>query len=255
MTHRPGRSAAFISQLAAVTALACVTTLAASAARATTVTDGSGILNTFSGSPYSPDLNAVSASAVFNSNDVFLSATMAGAIGLTAAKSQAHGGTDQGIYIWGVDRGAGTALLDHPTGLTDTSTPIGAGVNFDAFIDLNNLFNGTGDGFVVLLDEHANFVSKTDLAAGSVTFSGDTINVVVPLSLLPGQGATVADYGYNIWPRLNGIQSNALVASFLPSDHDFNASAVPEPAAWALMIMGFGMAGGMVRARRRVAAV
>jgi hypothetical protein len=29
-------------------------------------------------------------------------------------------------------------------------------------------------------------------------------------------------------------------------------SAVPEPATWALMIAGFGMAGGAIRARRRV---
>jgi hypothetical protein len=30
-------------------------------------------------------------------------------------------------------------------------------------------------------------------------------------------------------------------------------TAVPEPAAWALMIVGFGMAGGLLRARRRTA--
>jgi hypothetical protein len=30
-----------------------------------------------------------------------------------------------------------------------------------------------------------------------------------------------------------------------------SGTAVPEPAAWALMIVGFGMAGGMMRARRR----
>jgi hypothetical protein len=30
--------------------------------------------------------------------------------------------------------------------------------------------------------------------------------------------------------------------------------AVPEPASWALMIMGFGMAGGLMRAKRRQAA-
>ena len=31
------------------------------------------------------------------------------------------------------------------------------------------------------------------------------------------------------------------------------SAAVPEPAAWALMIVGFGMAGGLLRARRRFA--
>ena len=31
--------------------------------------------------------------------------------------------------------------------------------------------------------------------------------------------------------------------------------AVPEPASWALMILGFGMAGGLLRARARLVAV
>jgi hypothetical protein len=29
-------------------------------------------------------------------------------------------------------------------------------------------------------------------------------------------------------------------------------SAVPEPGAWALMILGFGLAGGALRTRRRL---
>ena len=33
-----------------------------------------------------------------------------------------------------------------------------------------------------------------------------------------------------------------------------NAAAVPEPASWALMIGGFGMAGGMLRRRRTAVA-
>ena len=33
------------------------------------------------------------------------------------------------------------------------------------------------------------------------------------------------------------------------------ASAVPEPATWAMMITGFGLAGGAIRSRRRMAAV
>jgi hypothetical protein len=33
------------------------------------------------------------------------------------------------------------------------------------------------------------------------------------------------------------------------------AAGVPEPAAWSLMIMGFGLAGGLLRAKRRTQAV
>lgn len=36
---------------------------------------------------------------------------------------------------------------------------------------------------------------------------------------------------------------------------DFKDGAVPEPASWALMITGFGLAGGTLRRSRRAAAV
>lgn len=35
-------------------------------------------------------------------------------------------------------------------------------------------------------------------------------------------------------------------------DISFNIAAVPEPSAWALMILGFGMVGGALRSRRKV---
>lgn len=42
---------------------------------------------------------------------------------------------------------------------------------------------------------------------------------------------------------------------FTLDDVSFNGAAVPEPATWALMIMGFGTAGAMLRRRRLVPAV
>ena len=36
---------------------------------------------------------------------------------------------------------------------------------------------------------------------------------------------------------------------------DFKDGAVPEPASWALMIAGFGLAGGTLRRSRRAVAV
>ena len=38
------------------------------------------------------------------------------------------------------------------------------------------------------------------------------------------------------------------------TSYDFEVAAVPEPGAWALMIVGFGGVGAMVRRRRMVAA-
>jgi len=40
----------------------------------------------------------------------------------------------------------------------------------------------------------------------------------------------------------------------LLDDVKLDIGAVPEPATWALMIGGFGMAGGMLRRRRAAAA-
>lgn len=225
------------------TALACAAALAAPAAQATTVVEGQGFLPSYTGPSPAPDLDALSASATFNGDNIFLSATMAGAIGTTT----------QGIYIWGVDRGAGTELLAHPTDLTDTNVPIGQGIPFDAFIFLDNL----GHGKVFLLTPGPDPTLSgppTDLAAGAVTISGNTISVAVPRFMLPGQGAAVADYGYNIWPRFNDIGSNNRVTDFLPDDRNFQGSAAPEPASWALMIAGFGLAGAAVRRRRRALA-
>ncbi|RSU53175.1 hypothetical protein BRX43_03910 [Sphingomonas sp. S-NIH.Pt15_0812] len=36
---------------------------------------------------------------------------------------------------------------------------------------------------------------------------------------------------------------------------NFSASALPEPASWVMMILGFGLAGGMLRRRRALVAL
>ena len=232
-----------LTRLAA--AAICFATISASAANATTVTEGpQAFLPSYTGPTPAPDLDAISASATYDGGAIYLSATMAGAIGTTP----------QGIYIWGVDRGVGTDLLAHPSVLTNTTPPVGQGVKFDSFILLDN----TGSGTVFLLTAANPDVllagAPTPLAAGSVTISGSTISAVIPRSMLPSQGFDIADYGYNIWPRFNDISGNTRVTDFLPDSSDFKASPTPEPVAWALMIVGFGFAGATLRARRALTA-
>ena len=59
-------------------------------------------------------------------------------------------------------------------------------------------------------------------------------------TLIRGQGDTAH------CPKCGGIE--------LLKQFSVPAAAVPEPAAWALMILGFGGAGAQLRRRRRIAA-
>ena len=170
--------------------------------------------------PHDPDLDVVSASASISGGDVVLSANLDGTVGSTA----------NALYVWGVNRGAGTAGFG----------ALAPGVLFDAVVVLN-LSPG---GVVVSLGGPGGGA----LDSGAVTISGEDITAVVPLSLLPSTGFATSDYLYNIWPRAPGT-GNSHIADFAPDDASFAAS-VPEPTAWAIMILGFGLTGAALRRRR-----
>jgi len=196
-------------------------------AHATTAIDpANDFPGTFSG-PQNGDLDVRSVSARQDGTDVTLSALLGGAVGTTSGS----------VYVWGVNRGAGTE------GLLAGAPPVGAGVFFDAVVVL--LPNATGQ---VLAFNGANPPTTTVLSAGAVTVSGDSISAIIPFSALPSTGFTTANYLYNLWPR-SGLGSNVQIADFGPDASSF-AADVPEPGAWALMILGFAMIGGAVRRRR-----
>ena len=213
----------------ACAALAAALAVAASAvpAQATTITDPLGdFLPTFTG-PHDGDLDVLTASAAINMASVTLSATLDRAIGTTPGA----------IYVFGINRGAGQPLL------TLGAPPVGQGVNFDAVAVLNP----AGGSVLNLLLPTA--VGPTPLT--NVSFSGSSLTAVIPFSLLPSNGFSTSQYLYNIWPR-SGLGQNVQIADFAPDASSFRAS-VPEPAAWGLMLAGFGLAGATLRRRRRAA--
>ena len=200
-------------------ALALAACIAASPVQATTIADPSGdFLPTFIG-PNNGDLDVVSFSAKLVGTDFLLSAMMDADLGLTPGA----------IYVVGVNRGGAGAPFA-PNGLP--------GVLFNSVVIL--MPDATG---VVNLIPGA-----TPLAAGAVTVSGDTISALVPLSLLPSTGFTPDQYGFSIWPRL-ATGDFTSIADFAPNDSTI--AVVPEPGAWALMLLGFGALGAMIRWRRR----
>lgn len=186
------------------------------------VTDARGdFLPTFGGNPAtSADLDVLAANVFYNpGTDTFtLQATLDGNVGTTAT----------GLYVWGVNRGSGTAGFAG-IGLN--------GVLFDRVV----LVRPDGTGTVA---------GAGNLAPGSVVISGKTITATVSGSLLPSTGfANKLDYTWNLWPRNTAFAGTAALADFAPDNADFNATAVPEPASAALLIGGLGLM-ALFRSRR-----
>jgi hypothetical protein len=208
--------------LAAILAIA----IAAPVAAVTRTDAANDYLPTYTGVK-NGDLDVLNFSAIRAGSGVVLSSTQNGAVGTTAG----------GIYVWGVNRGAGTAGFGVSLGLDK--------VLFDAVVVL--LPNGTGR----VVTFGASTV-VTALAAGAVTVSGNTITGTVPYALLPSSGFTTGRYGYNLWPRIGG-GTVANIADFAPNNATITSGAVPEPASWALMVAGFGLV-GIARRRATLAA-
>jgi hypothetical protein len=184
------------------------------------ITDRPGdFLATFAGSSASTDLDVLSASVFYNAGtDVFtLTATMSGAVGSTAT----------GLYVWGVNRGAGTPGFA-ANGIT--------GVRFDRVVLLRPDGTGTVAG-------------AGALPGGSVMLSGNTITATVSGSLLPSTGfANKLDYTWNLWPRDSAFAGFTAISDFAPDNANFTATPVPEPGTAVLSMLGLG---GLLAWRRR----
>jgi hypothetical protein len=179
--------------------------------------------------PQAGDLDVLSVGVRRSATTFTLSSTLAADIGTTPG----------GFYVWGINRGLGTARF--VAGVPS----VGAGVLFDSVLLLRP--NGTGN-FNDLITPGNSFA----LAPGAITIKGATISGVVSIASIPSTGFSAADYTFNLWPRAPGA-GNTFISDFAP-DASNVASFVPEPASWAMLIAGFGLTGAALRRRRLAAA-
>ena len=195
---------------------ALIPILLSSPAVATTVTDPVGdILPSFTGTG-SPDLDVTSFSVNFDhtTSNFTLAATFAGPINPSLA----------GFYVIGVD--TGTGAIKPFAGIGEPN------VIFDQVIIVQK--NGTAT------------VGANSLVTA---LSGNMFSVTVPLAFLPSTGASPGLYGFNIWPREGStVTGNQQITDFAPNNALL--TAVPEPATWLSMLLGFALVGGALRFRR-----
>lgn len=209
-----------------------------SAAGATSVSDPLGdFLGTFKDA-HAADLDVTAASVTFSNNTFHLSATVAGNVRAT---------TPGAIYVWGIDRGHGEAVLNQG------ANPVGAGVKFDSVVVF------LPDGSVVLSQINTKdglFGGFTPLTTGNI--SGDTLTVDLSLDTLRalpgGDGFDIRDLQFNFWPRTGAnVRDGREVSDFAPGDADGVGStfSIPEPGTLTLMMAGLA---GIGATRRRVRA-
>jgi hypothetical protein len=166
--------------------------------------------------------------------------------------------------------GAADAAIDR-----FTATSASAGVL--GFMDFDSsLFNGTSDQFIAntmmtdihFVDPIGGFVINTPGPAGDGTFFNSSGPSILPTN---GAGFTGGDSSNGVWLCCGVVASEVILGPFdsggggiesaISGDKFTDVSwsmtalgaSVPEPASWALMILGLGAVGASLR--RRSAAV
>jgi hypothetical protein len=179
------------------------------------------------------DLDVINSFVTYNpATDMFVfSGTMNGDIG----------STPKGFYVWGVDRGAGTAEFA-ADGLPD--------ILFDAVV----IFNNDGTGLALQLGPGN---APAPLPANSIFSAGSTIIGSVSGSLLPSTGFDKTQYTWNLWPRDGNLPMGfPQISDFAPDANNLPVTVlgttvpIPEPETYVLLAAGLAAIGFRLRRRR-----
>jgi hypothetical protein len=170
--------------------------------------------------------------------------------------------TENGVEVGLRSKISGVAPQITPTGNT-YFIPLGDTFNFDYSVNPNV------DGSEVSLKDVTALLTVTNVANGN-TFSfdpsaaifGDATNAAAPGGYQNSEKITFGFLGQNYNPNLDDTFHITLTLSNVPDAGTISVSntvqvgagAVPEPATWAMMLVGFGGLGVAMRSRRKQAA-
>jgi len=175
------------------------------------ITDPAGdFLSIYTG-PHNPDLDVLTAEVFFDGSSYLFTSTEAGPIGTTPG----------GVFVWGINRGAGFA----------TFPGVAPGVTFDSVV----IIVPGGDSFALALDTSV----TTPIPASDVVTSGAFVSARVPLSALPPLGAAPQNYTVNLWPRSELLLIDPVISDFAPDNSNAAVTVVPEPATAVFLGSGF----------------
>lgn len=137
----------------------------------------------------------------------------------------------------------------------------------DFTLSLNNVailkgtFNlGGGGNDVVYFQPVGSTIDNVSGNGVDVTWAGGHVNISSPLNLVAGQNTLTFAYdalsdehaGWQSWGDEHWGVSNIVVTQ---NSVGPLGGAVPEPATWGLMLLGFGGLGAMLRRSRRLATI
>jgi hypothetical protein len=121
---------------------------------------------------------------------------------------------------------------------------------FEDTFNFNLLTNGTGSGGVI-----ASFTSALNsIKLTSVTINGAPITIKTDLDT-GFTSASARGIILSAGPNSIVIRGQANKNASYGGNITFVPNAVPEPATWAMMLVGFGMVAGTMRYRRRATKV
>lgn len=135
----------------------------------------------------------------------------------------------------------------------NSSPNSGQNIDFYTFsIGWSKVLTGTLYSFYTTIDQNVNFPQNGSyIAAGSPPALGAT---VAPFTVTQGQNPDIGSVGP---VTLAAGTYTVRIRSFSGPNGQYSGTlslgAVPEPATWAFMILGFGLVGGSLR-HRKVAA-